>query len=203
MRLLFFVLLTVALGTTSCKKNKLKQPSYLNFKWEFFEQQSGTFQPVVTGGYFYLNQFRVTGTRVEGPSVDILQALPVGKTTFSAGGSLGLSMDVPVGEYTQFSVELGVVNEVQPCLVLNGEYNNGVNVIPFRIEWETDELLSFVPNATFTLEKKKNYDVTIGVDVQKLFQTISITIGQMPILHLNRMKRLLSVKISIINCLLN
>jgi len=174
MRLLFFVLLTVALGTTSCKKNKLKQPSYLNFKWEFFEQQSGTFQPVVTGGYFYLNQFRVTGTRVEGPSVDILQALPVGKTTFSAGGSLGLSMDVPVGEYTQFSVELGVVNEVQPCLVLNGEYNNGVNVIPFRIEWETDELLSFVPNATFTLEKKKNYDVTIGVDVQKLFQTISI-----------------------------
>ncbi|MDH4472184.1 MAG: hypothetical protein QE487_06225 [Fluviicola sp.] len=174
MRLLFSLLLLVALGLSSCKKYKLKQPAYLNFKWEFFEQQSGTFQPVVTGGYFYLNQFRVTGTRVEGPAVDIVQSLPVGKTSFSAGGSLGLSMDIPVGEYNQFTVELGVVNEVQPCMVLNGEYNNGASNIPFRIEWETDEILSFVPDAAFTLSKKKNYDVTIGVDVEKLFQSITI-----------------------------
>lgn len=175
MRLLFSLLLLVALGLSSCKKYKLKQPAYLNFKWEFFEQQSGTFHPVISGGYFYLNQFRVTGTRVEGPAVDIVQSLPVAKTSFSAGGSLGLSMDIPVGDYNQFAVELGVVNEVQPCMVLNGEYNNGASIIPFRIEWETDEMLSFVPEAAFSLSKKKSYNVTIGVDVQKLFQTISIS----------------------------
>ncbi|ASS47457.1 MAG: hypothetical protein A3D31_16595 [Candidatus Fluviicola riflensis] len=174
MRLLFSLLLLVALGLSSCKKYKLKQPAYLNFKWEFFEQQSGTFHPVVTGGYFYLNQFRVTGTRVEGPPVDIVQALPAGKTSFSAGGSLGLSMDIPIGEYNQFSVELGVVNDMQPCIVLNGEYNNGASIIPFRIEWGTDEILTFLPSAAFELKKKKNYDVTIGVDVEKLFQSITI-----------------------------
>src|SRR3989338_2761598 len=151
MRLLFSLLLLVALGLSSCKKYKLKQPAYLNFKWEFFEQQSGTFHPVVTGGYFYLNQFRVTGTRVEGPPVDIVQALPAGKTSFSAGGSLGLSMDIPIGEY-----------------------NNGASIIPFRIEWGTDEILTFLPSAAFELKKKKNYDVTIGVDVEKLFQSITI-----------------------------
>ncbi|HLP55840.1 MAG TPA: hypothetical protein VK151_12475 [Fluviicola sp.] len=174
MRLLFSLLLLVALGASSCKKHKLKQPAYLNFKWEFFEQQSGTFHPVVTGGYFYLNQFRVTGTRVEGPPVDIIQALPAEKTSFSAGGNLGLSMDIPIGEYNEFRVELGVVNEIQPCIVLNGVYNTGASVIPFRVEWGTDEILTFFPQAAFELKKKKDYNVTIGVDVNKLFSTISV-----------------------------
>ncbi len=174
MRLLLFVVLILGLGFSSCKKYKLKQPAYLNFKWDFYQQDPGAFHAVVTSGYFYLDEFKVSGTRVEGPNVEILQSLPINKTTFTSGGSLGLSMDIPVGEYNEFEVELNVNDETQPCLMLFGNYNSGANLIPIRIEWESAMDLAFHPQVAFELKKKKDYIVTIGVDVQKLFSSISV-----------------------------
>lgn len=173
MRLLFVALLLLVITGTSCEKYRLKQPAYLGFGWNFFEQQTGEYHPVVTGGYFYLSEFQVTGTRAEGPAVDIVQSLPVGKTSFSAGGDLGLNMDIPVGDYTEFKVDLTVVHAANPCLVINGVYDTGGDTVPFRVEWNADKVLSFMAENPFELKKKKDYHVTIGVNVQQLFTTIT------------------------------
>lgn len=173
MRLLFVALLLIGFATSSCEKYRLKQPAYLGFGWNFFEQQSGDHVAVVTGGFFYLNEFKVTGTRAAGPPVEIVQSLPVAKTSFTAGGDLGLSMDIPVGDYTEFNVDLTVIDEAHPCLVINGYYDEGEVSVPFRVEWDADKVLSFASENAFQLKKKKNYNVTIGVNVQQLFSTIT------------------------------
>jgi hypothetical protein len=170
MRLLILVVLLVGLGASSCEKYKLKQPAYLNFRWDFFGQQSGVQQPVITGGYFYLKSFKVFGSRAAGPDVEIEQELPLMKTIFSAGGNLGLTMDVPVGEYNEFNVSLKVVEEEVPCMVLTGYYDfGGGNLVPFKIEWGAGKDLNFHPETSFTLDKKENYKAIIGVNIEKLF----------------------------------
>jgi len=174
MRLLLFVVLILGLGSTSCEKHKLKQPAYLSFNWDFYNQEPNALKAVVTSGYFYLDEFKISGTRVEGPNVEIQQSLPINKTAFTAGGSLGLSMDIPVGKYNEFEVELNINDNTQPCLMLYGSYNNGTNLIPIRIEWVSAMDLVFRPDVDFELKKKKDYNVTIGVDVQKLFSAISL-----------------------------
>lgn len=170
MRLLVLVVLVIGLGTASCEKYKLKQPAYLNFKWDFFNQTPGEHKAMVTEGYFYLNHFSVYGSREKGPEVQIDQGLPSGKTSFTAGGSLGLTMDIPIGDYNEFEVKLNVVDDAHPCLVIYGNYDMGFgDPIPFRVEWDAKMDLAFHPNANFTLEKKKNYNVVLGVDASKLF----------------------------------
>jgi hypothetical protein len=173
MRLAFVALLLVGIIGSSCEKHRLKQPAYLGFGWNFFEQESGDHKPVVTGGFFYLSQFNVSGTRQEGPPVDIAQALPLVKTSFSASGDLGLSMDIPVGDYTQFQVDLTVTDESNPCLVLTGNFDTGESTVPFRVEWGADKLLSFTSDVPFSLSKKEDYKVTIGINTQMLFSGIS------------------------------
>lgn len=173
MRLLFVALLLLVLTNTSCEKYRLKQPAYLGFGWDFFDQQPGEHKAVVTGGYFYLSEFKVAGVRVSGPPVEISQSLPVGKTSFTAGGDLGLTMDIPVGDYTEFTVDLTVIDATTPCLVINGIYDNGADEVPFRVEWNADRVLSFTSDNAFSLKKKKDYHVTVGVNVQQLFSTIT------------------------------
>lgn len=175
MRKLFLLILLVGLGASSCKKYKLKQPAYLHFKWNFFNQSAGEKKPVISDGYFYVDKVNVYGSRVEGPEVDIQQVLPVMKTSFEAEGDLNLSVDIPVGDYTEFEVKLNVVDDENFSLVLHGAYNFGssgaiTGVVPFRIEWKKPKVLSFRPDANFSLSKKEDYKVTIGVDVNKLFE---------------------------------
>lgn len=179
MRLLFLAVLLVGFSTSSCEKYKLKQPAYLHFKWNFFEQSAGEDKAVIEGGYFYLKDIRIHGVREEGPDVAIEQTLPLMKTSFSAGGDLYLTMDIPVGDYKQFELNMNVVDELQPCLVLFGTYtNNGISN-PFRIEWSTEKDLTFHPATPFSLEKKKNYDLTVGLNVQKLLNEQDWSLGTM------------------------
>ena len=173
MRLLFVALLLLVFTNSSCEKYRLKQPAYLGFGWDFFDQQAGEHKAVITGGYFYLSEFKVSGVREAGPPVDISQSLPIAKTSFTAGGDLGLTMDIPVGDYSEFVVDLTVVDETNPCLVINGVYDNGPDNVPFRIEWNADKVLSFSSDIPFALKKKKDYQVTIGLNVQQLFSTIT------------------------------
>jgi hypothetical protein len=172
MRLLVLTFILVGFGFSACKEYKLKQPAYLSFKWDFFNQIPGPHKAQITGGHFYLKGLKVTGTRAEGPPVEIEQDLPIMKTSFSGGGSLNLSMDVPVGDYNEFEVALRVTGEsTLPCMVINGLYDNGSGnaPIPFRVEWSVPIDLKFHPQNPFTLKKKKSYTVTIGADVEQLF----------------------------------
>ena len=101
MKLVISVLVCVFLMTVSCKKYRFNQPAYLNFSWNFLNNNSSTTQSAtITSGFFYLSNLNVNGVRSEGPAVAIEQSLPESQIAFQAGGSLGLSIDVPIGNYT-------------------------------------------------------------------------------------------------------
>jgi len=174
MRLFIVLVLLVSISSSSCEKYKLKQPVYLTFHWNFFNQNSINSKAKITGGYFYLDHLNVHGVREKGPDVEIDQAIGYDeKISFSTGGNLGLSMDVPVGEYKEFKVTLGVDDDSKPCLALYGEYTTGSNIIPLRIEWNIAQDLAFLAEGTFSLKKKEDYNVVLGVDIQKLLGNIS------------------------------
>ncbi|MCC6700269.1 MAG: hypothetical protein IT221_02025 [Fluviicola sp.] len=168
-----FLVLVLSLGLSACKKYKLNQPAYLNFSWNFFNNTQANNKVVIESGQFYIDQLSIDGKRVEGQDVEIDQNLPYTQTSFYASGSLGLSLDIPVGEYTDFQVSLNVNNTVTPCLLLKGSYNNGTDVIPVVIQWSSSKLLDFKSMNGFTLKKKKDYKITLGTDISKLFSTIS------------------------------
>ncbi len=92
--------------------------------------------------------------------------------SFNGQGSLGISMDVPVGEYTAFNVAMNIPKET-PCLVLKGTYQKDTEFIPFRIEWTEAQSLVFSAISEFELKKKKTYEIDLNLDVSKLFENVS------------------------------
>jgi hypothetical protein len=167
------LIILFSLGVTSCKKYKLNQPAYLNLNWSFSNNTSSLNKVVLTGGFFYLDQLSISGDRKEGPQVDVDQTLPITQTQFSSTGSLGLSLDIPVGDYESFEVELSVNNNAVPSMVLYGTYFNGNENIPVEIQWSVPKKLVFKASNGFTLNKKEDYTLTIGSDVNELFSSVS------------------------------
>lgn len=168
-----FLVLILSLGLSACKKYRLNQPAYLNFSWNFFNNTQVNNKVIIESGQFYIDHLSIDGKRVEGQDVEIDQNLPYLQTSFYPSGSLGLSLDIPVGEYTDFHVSLNVNNTITPCLLLKGKYNNGTDEIPVVIQWNSSKLLDFKSLNGFTLKKKKDYKITLGTDISKLFSTIS------------------------------
>ena len=172
MKLVISVLVCVFLMTVSCKKYRLNQPSYLNFSWGFVNNSSNQ-SITITNGFFYLSKLNVNGVRSEGPEVEIEQSLPDAQISYQSGGSLGLSIDVPVGNYTHFDVALDVKEGAVPNMVLNGTYKSDTDTLPFRIEWSTAQVLDFISTNGFELKKKENYTLTLGIDVARLVSSVS------------------------------
>ena len=173
MRYLGILLILILLGVSSCKKYKLNQPAYLNLNWSFSNNSQDLNKVVLTGGFFYLDQLSISGIRKEGPNVDVDQTLPVAQTQFTNSGSLGLSLDIPVGDYESFDVELSVNNNSIPSMVLYGTYYNGNEEIPVEIQWSIPKKLVFKASNGFTLKKKEDYTLTIGSDVNQLLSSVS------------------------------
>lgn len=169
-----FVWLSICvLLLSACEKYKLNQPAYLDFNWALTNPTSSSVKYNITGGSFYLNSFQVTGDRKKGDDVDITKEIPSSLFQFSTGGALGVSMDVPVGEYQAFALTLNVPKDDTPCMTLNGTYNTGTEIIPMRIEWNNEQSLPFSPSNGFELKKKKNYKVVLAIDIEKLFSSLS------------------------------
>lgn len=173
MRLLLIIALVLGFGLSSCEKYRLKQPAYLDFKWDFFGELSAGNDVVITEGHFYLNRIKVYGAREKGPEVEMEQHLDVCKTVFTPGGSLGLSIDIPVGDYNEFEVQLDVTDSQAPSLMIAGIYSHGEIQIPFRVEWDADIDLKFRPTENFSLKKKKRYNMVVGVNIEKLLSEVS------------------------------
>ena len=173
MKYVTFLVLVLSLGLSACKKYRLNQPAYLNFSWNFFNNSQVNSKVIIESGQFYIDQLSIDGKRTEGQDVEINQNLPYLQTSFYSSGSLGLSLDIPVGEYTDFQVSLNVNNTVSPCLLLKGHYDNGTDLIPIVIQWSSSKKLDFKNLNGFTLKKKKDYKITLGTDISKLLSTIS------------------------------
>jgi len=173
MRLFIVLVLFFGISLTSCKKYKLKQPAYLSLHWNFFNEDPAVSKIDITGGYFYLDRLEVHGVREEGPDVEIEQGILPEKISFDGGGSLGLSIDVPVGNYTNFNMDLSVVNDTKPSMTLYALFDKGEIQIPVRVEWSTKKIMSFSPGQTFELNKKNNYDMTLGIDAAVILAGIT------------------------------
>lgn len=169
--ILFFGFLFLFFAS-SCEKYRLKQPSYLHFKWDFFDDNAGTETAHLTSGFVYLADFTVSGVRVDGPAVEISQSIPSEQIQFSSSSNLGLDLDVPVGEYTSFIVNLNVSTSITPCFVLKGEVMKGGDLIPIRLEWTKDLELKFESTTTFNFSKKEDYSLVLGATTDQLLSQI-------------------------------
>lgn len=179
MRYLGMLVILFVFGLSSCKKYKLNQPAYLNLNWGFTNNLPAYSKVNFTGGFFYVDQLTVSGVRKEGANVEVNQTLPITQTSFSNTGSLGLSLDIPVGDYEQFEVTLNVNKADAQTMVLYGNYDNGDELIPVEIQWNVPKKLVFKASNGFTLKKKKDYVLSLGPNVSKLLSSVSATQWEM------------------------
>lgn len=121
-----------------------------------------------------MTDFTVSGTREEGE--DVFMTKPVPDAQFSCTGNtgIGLGIDVPVGNYKTFMVTFNIPKK-SPGLILNGVYRNGDEEIPLRIEWSDEVSIDFSTDELFELTKKKSYNMELGINLQKLFENVSVS----------------------------
>ena len=175
MRALYLLLILVVLGS-GCERYNLKQPAYLNLNWKFASTNNSMGNVVISKGFFYSKEFSVSGIREKGSPVEITKSLPVQKVQFSTQDDLYISLDVPMGNYTEFNLKALIDNTNNPSVRLEGTYYKGTLAHPMVIEWTDLDDLNFKVQNPFFLSKKKNYKVYIGFDVAKLFSTVPSTI---------------------------
>lgn len=171
MRALYLLLILVVLGS-GCEAYRLKQPAYLNLNWKFASTSNSMGNVTISKGFFYSKEFTVSGVREKGAPVEITKNLPVQKVQFSTQDDLFISLDVPMGNYTEFNLKTLVDNTNSPSVRLEGTYYKGNLPYPMVIEWTNLDDLNFKVQNPFFLNKKKNYKVYIGFDVAKLFSTV-------------------------------
>ena len=168
MRVLYLLLILVVVGA-GCEKYNLKQPAYLALNWKFASTNSTQGSFSITKGYFYSKELTVSGIREKGSPVEIVKSIPTQKVEFSLQNDLAISLDVPMGNYTEFSLKTVMDKSNVPCLRLEGTYTKGAEIYPMIIEWSNVDELSFKVQNPFFLQKKKDYKVFIGFDINKLF----------------------------------
>lgn len=168
-----YLLLILLVFTSGCKKWNLKQPSHLTVHWRFNSTSSTQGNVVLNKGYFYSGNFVLSGERKEGDPILITQTLPPQKVQFADYAPLGVSLDIPMGDYTDFSVAVKIENKTNPSVRLEGIVQKGSELLPVVIEWTDYEELVFKMTNPFFLKKKKNYNLYLGFDVKKLVDNIS------------------------------
>jgi hypothetical protein len=114
---------------------------------------------------------------------EISKDIPIQKVQFSTQDDLAISLDVPMGDYTEFTLKTIIDKSNNPSIRLEGTYYKGNLANPMVIEWTNLDDLSFKILNPFFLQKKKDYKVYIGFDINKLFATVPSSIWnnvQMP-----------------------
>lgn len=167
--LVFFFLL---IGLIGCEKYKLKQPTSLALSWKMVNNDNQSNSVELTGGKLNSDKFSVEGKRVEGEDVKIDQSFIASVISFNTNQALGLNVDVPIGNYTEFKLKLGANSLEGYSFKLSGIYH-GSDDIAVRIEWNTEQVLEFVNYNSFELEKDKNYSCILELDRQELLQDVS------------------------------
>lgn len=171
MRALYLLLILAVLGS-GCESYRLKQPAYLNLNWKFPSTTNSMGNVTISKGFFYSKEFTVSGTREKGSPIEITKSLPAQKVQFSTEDDLYISLDVPMGNYTEFNLKTLIDKTNNPSVRLEGTFYKGSQAIPMVIEWSGLDELNFKVLNPFFLQKKKNYKVYIGFDVAKLFASV-------------------------------
>lgn len=182
MKVLYLLLILVVVGT-GCEKYNLKQPAYLGVNWRFASTSNNQGNYKITKGYFYSKEFSISGIREKGSPIEISKSLPeqFQKIQFDTQNDLGISLDVPMGDYTEFTLKALLDKTHNPCIRLEGTYTKGAITYPMIIEWTNLDDLSFKIQNPFFLKKKKDYKVFIGFDVNQLLNISSSFLQSPPI----------------------
>lgn len=154
----------------SCQKYRLSQPAFINFGWRY-ENNSEVVE--LNSMQFYLTDFSISGQRKEGEDVLLTKPIPEDvQISFTGDGTLGINMDVPVGEYESFIVTMNVPKKA-PSLRFNGTCIIGEQEVALRVEWYDAISLDLAAITPFELKKKKSYTMNLSLNVSKLFEDVS------------------------------
>lgn len=173
MKRLILLSTLLILFVSGCEKYNLKQPAYLHLNWKYYSQSTTLGELEITEGYFFANNILLSGKRVKGNDISISQDLGVQKVSFQDGGSLNMSLDVPMGDYTEFNTQIKLDAESKPMAYLKGMVTVQGMQVPLIVEWSDLSDITFNASNAFSLKKKKDYNLFIGLDVTQLFSTIS------------------------------
>lgn len=166
------VVFSLLIGLIGCEKYNLKQPTSLALSWKMVNNDSQSNTVEFTGGKLNSDAFSVEGKRVAGEDVEIDQNFPQSVISFGTSQDLGLNVDVPIGNYTEFKLKLDANSADGYSFKLNGIYH-GTDDVAVRIEWNTEQVLEFINNNSFELQKDKNYKCILELDKESLLQDIS------------------------------
>lgn len=173
MRSILLVITVLLVTLSGCEKYNLKQPAYLHLNWKYFTQGSSQGGVEINEGYFNATSIQITGDRVKGSDVSINQDIGAQQVLFTTGGTLYVSVDVPMGDYTDFKSTIKLNPSTSPVAKIKGKCVVQGQTLPLVIEFSNLSELVFKNIQAFSLEKKKDYNLFVGLDVQQLFSTIS------------------------------
>lgn len=170
MKTIYGWVLMVLLVPMGCQKSRLNQPAYLEYDFGFVQTNPNI---QIEGGAFTISELNVAGKRAKGEDVDITQTFPSVPVTFKNDNQIGIGMDIPIGDYQEFTTKIKTVSSNGVSLRVNGTYYRDGEPIPVIIEWFEPVDLNFSPANGFELKKKEDYDVTLVINTDQLFSTVS------------------------------
>lgn len=173
MRRILLVLTVLSMVLSGCEKYNLKQPAYLHLNWKYYSQTSSQGGVEISEGYFNATSIQMTGKRVKGSDVSIHQDIGAQQVTFTTGGTLYVSVDVPMGDYTEFTSTVKLNSTTSPVARLKGKCVVQGQTLPLLIEFTNINELIFKNIDAFALKKKQDYNLFIGLDVQEMLSSIS------------------------------
>ncbi len=180
----------------SCNKYKYSKPCSVNLKAEF--ESADPDSELNTSVNLSVERLTFSGERTKAGPVEIEKELNGASYKLENEQALGLSMDIPIGSYSNYTFKL----RLSPENSFHLNRKNYKNFQPIIVTFKSDIDLEFNSSAISPeLEKNKAYDVSLLFDVDALFSGITdedlenaITPGNNAIvIHENKNSNLLQI----------
>lgn len=181
----FWAMIVSIVVLSSCKKDEFyKQPTDIQFVMDL--DKNTNYSPHLTfdTGYIVLEDFVVSGDRVEGEDIYFETEYPTGLTIpFNLENQVPeLKYDLPQGIYKSLTISFNTLDEFDtPNLVVEGDYTNLSNVVtPIRFEFKSAEYFSITAKSEsnsdqIILEKDMSQFPPILLNPNYWFDIISIS----------------------------
>jgi hypothetical protein len=166
------IILALLVISFSCSKDaKLSKPCTLNFLYNFEGSTSNGIQ--ISSGSFYLDKVEFEGSREEGSNVDIEKKFNDQNFTFTSNSVLPINMDIPIGSYTNSTLEFRFRTDENSAFTLNGNVLKNLQNYPLIINFSYDFEIEFDVQVNSELEKDESYNLISSINLTLLFQQIT------------------------------
>lgn len=166
MKTTIFIFFSVFLGLVSCKKAELKKPTTVSTVFGINTDDNETIDLEFETADLTLQNFRITGKRIDGPNIDFNRILD-NSLNIDLDGTTSineLEFDIPQGEYTELIIEFNSTSSSY-----SGEYklSNGpkVDVIFELSDTHLFQIICEYNNQTDLIELDKNVNRIIDIEL--------------------------------------